>query len=389
MSRKFFIIAGEPSGDRLGAGLIAGLQELEEVSFEGIGGPMMASVDLKSRFDMSELSIMGLVEVLPKIPKLLRRVRETANAVVAAKPDALITIDSPDFCLRVAKKAREQLPELKVIHYVAPSVWAWRPERAEKMSHHVDHVLTLLPFEPPLMQAAGMSSDFVSHPVIAEPRPSKAEGQKLRGELGISGDAEIITLLPGSRKSEIARMFPMYLVAAKQISASRANAHFCVAVAPSVAREVKAAAKAADISLSLLMPDQDVATNEHRKRTLYRESKLAIATSGTVALELAAQECPMVIAYKANWATTRMVKKLAQIDTANLINILTETRVVPEFLFENANVANIKHSAISLLEGEDKHQKTALRKAMKALGKGQKNAHLLAARSVLRFLDER
>ncbi|MEM7242076.1 MAG: lipid-A-disaccharide synthase [Pseudomonadota bacterium] len=389
MSRKFFIIAGEPSGDRLGASLMSGLQQLEDVSFDGIGGPMMAAAGLQSRFPMAELSIMGLVEILPKIPKLLRRIRETAQAVVKAKPDALITIDSPDFTLRVAQKARELLPDLKVIHYVAPSVWAWRPERAEKMARHVDHVLALLPFEPPYMEAAGMSCDFVSHPVIAEPTPSPQEGRALRKELNIAAKADIITLLPGSRKSEITRMFPIYLDAARGISAKLPMTHFCVAVAPSVAKEVAAQAQAADIPLTLLMPHSESAETEARKRMLYRESALAIATSGTVALELAAQNCPMVIAYKANWATTRMVKKMAQIDTANLINILTNTRVVPEFLFENATAENIEKAALDILIGRDTAQKTALRQAMHALGKGKKEAHLWVARSVLRFLETR
>ena len=389
MSRNVFIIAGEPSGDRLGAGLITGLKQIEDITFDGVGGTMMSAAGLKSRFDMSELSVMGLVEILPKIPRLLRRVRETANAVIETQPDVLITIDSPDFCLRVAERARAQLPNLKVVHYVAPSVWAWRPERAEKMARHVDHVLSLLPFEPPLMEAAGMSSDFVGHPVVAEKTPTKKQGRDLRDALGISKEAKLITLLPGSRKSEIARMLPIYLNAARQIYLKDPSVHFCVAVAQSVVNEVTDGVKDAEIPLSLLLPKRDVDETESRKRSLYRESKLAIATSGTVALELAAQNCPMVIAYKANWATTRMVKKMAQIDTANLINILTDSRTVPEFLFEAATAENISASALDLLSSENHPQKQALKDAMIALGKGQKGTELWAARSVLRFLDQR
>lgn len=161
---KVFILAGEPSGDKLGGALMAGLSSLGTVEYQGVGGRMMQAQGLKSLFDMSDLSVMGLLEVLPRIPKLLRRVKETVAAAQAFAPDVLITIDSPDFCLRVAGKLKETNPNLKAVHYVAPSVWAWRPERAEKMAKSVDHVLALLPFEPPYMEKAGMSCDFVGHP---------------------------------------------------------------------------------------------------------------------------------------------------------------------------------------------------------------------------------
>jgi lipid-A-disaccharide synthase len=165
---RLFLIAGEPSGDLLGAALIAGLRELAPgARLEGVGGPAMAAQGFRSRFPMADLSVMGLAEVLPRLPLLLRRLRETAEAVVAAAPDALIGIDSPDFCLRVARRVRAARPGQRVMHYVAPSVWAWRPGRAAAMAEVVDHVLALLPFEPPYMEAAGMSCDFVGHPAAS------------------------------------------------------------------------------------------------------------------------------------------------------------------------------------------------------------------------------
>ncbi len=185
-----FLIAGEPSGDRLGAALMAGLKALHPgVTFAGIGGSAMAEEGLTSLFPMEELSIMGLVEVLPKYLHLKRRIRETAAAALAAAPAALITIDSPDFCLRVAALVKAAQPQRKTIHYVAPSVWAWRPGRAQKMARVIDHVLALLPFEPPYMTAAGMTCDFVGHPVVAEPVASPAEAQAFRAAHGIAEDA--------------------------------------------------------------------------------------------------------------------------------------------------------------------------------------------------------
>ena len=164
---KVFILAGEQSGDKLGGALMAGLSSLISVEFQGVGGTMMQAQGLKSLFDMHDLSVMGLIEVLPKASKLLRHVKQTVKAVQAFTPDVLITIDSPDFSLRVSRKLKKINPNLKVVHYVAPSVWAWRPERAVKMAKSVDHVLALLPFEPSYMEAAGMTCDFVGHPVVS------------------------------------------------------------------------------------------------------------------------------------------------------------------------------------------------------------------------------
>jgi lipid-A-disaccharide synthase len=384
---KLFLIAGELSGDRLGAALIDGLvsQTSGNVTFSGVGGPMMQAAGMTSLFDMSDLSVMGLVEVLPKIPMLLSRVKTTSKAVIATRPDALITIDSPDFCLRVAEKVRKVLPNLKIIHYVAPSVWAWRPERAANMAKHVDHVLALLPFEPPYMEAAGMTCDFVGHPVISEPMPSDTDIVELRNALDL-GDGPIVTVLPGSRVGEINRMGPIFEAVLGNIQSSHPNVEFILPVAASVEELVKQKTSHWSIKPKLLLNEGYTSEKvESRKRTAYKLSNAALATSGTVALELAAQNCPMVVAYRANWATTRMVKKLAQIDTANLINIVTDTRVVPEHLFENCTVDNITNSLRQLLDGNSR-QSDALAQTMIALGQGQKEAHLWAAKSVLRAI---
>jgi lipid-A-disaccharide synthase len=385
---KLFLIAGELSGDRLGGALMDGLtsETSGNVTFSGVGGPMMQAAGMNSLFDMSDLSVMGLFEILPKIPMLLSRVKITAQAVIDARPDALITIDSPDFCFRVANKVRAELPDLKVIHYVAPSVWAWRPERAEKMAKHVDHVLALLPFEPPYMRAAGMTCDFVGHPVISEPKPSTSEQAALRTELGL-GNGPIITVLPGSRVGEIKRMGPIFERVLSNIKSSYPGAQFILPVAASVENLVKQKTANWAVKPTLLLNTGYTSPQaEIRKRTAYAISDAALATSGTVALELAAQDCPMVVAYRANWATTRMVKKLAQIDTANLINIVTDTRVVPEHLFENCTVDKITQSVTDLLNGQSQ-QKEALRDTMIALGQGQKDAHLWAAKSVLNAIQ--
>ena len=177
---SFFIVAGEPSGDRLGAALMGALRTLHpDARFAGVGGALMQAQGLVSLFPMEELSVMGIIEVLPKYRALKRRIAQTSAAALAFAPNALITIDSPDFCLRVAGLVKAATPDLRTIHYVAPSVWAWRPKRSVKMARVIDHVLALLPFEPPLMQGAGMSCDFVGHPVVSEPVASADEAQAL------------------------------------------------------------------------------------------------------------------------------------------------------------------------------------------------------------------
>lgn len=201
---KVFLIAGEASGDKLGAALMSGLKQLTTPSFSGVGGPMMQAEGMDSLFPMDELSIMGLAEVLPKYLHLKRRIAQTAAAVIAARPDVLVTIDSPDFCLRVAKLVKAQ-SDIRTVHYVAPSVWAWRPGRAARMARVIDHVLALLPFEPPYMEAAGMDCDFVGHPVVAEPQATEAEAGDFRARHGI-GEAPLLLALPGSRRGEVARL---------------------------------------------------------------------------------------------------------------------------------------------------------------------------------------
>ena len=387
---KLFMIAGELSGDRLGGDLMAGLRDQDtNLEFSGVGGPSMIENGLTSLFNMNDLSVMGLAEVLPKIPKLLWRVRQTARAIIAQKPDALITIDSPDFCFRVVAMVKRALPDIPVIHYVAPSVWAWRPERAVKMAKHVDHVLALLPFEPPYMIEAGMSCDFVGHPAAFDPPKKATNIVEMKRALGARG--AVVTLLPGSRRGEIKRMMPIFELAVERILSQMPDTQFILPVASSVSRQVERAARRWAQPPKLLLPSTDVAATEARKLAAYAISDLALATSGTVALELAAADCPMVVAYQANAATTKMVKKMALIDSANLINIVTDSKAVPEFLFENCTPDQISGAVLTLLTDKkaQSDQRKALSQTMKALGRGDPKMKTAAAKSVLNFLRGR
>lgn len=371
---RFFLIAGEPSGDRLGAALMVGLKTLHpDAEFLGIGGPLMTEQGLDSLFPMGELSIMGLIEVLPKYRHLKRRIAEAAQAVLFSAPDALITIDSPDFCLRVAGLVKSARPDLRTIHYVAPSVWAWRPKRAEKMARVIDHVLALLPFEPPLMQAAGMTCDFVGHPVVAEALATPAEIAPF------AGSKPLILILPGSRKGEVTRLAPILGAVVAKIKLRHPLARVVLPTVPNVAELVT------KLSRDWAVKPQ-IITDAVAKRGAFAAADMAIAASGTVSLELAANECPMVIAYDMNRLTLAIMRQMALIDTVTLVNIVSGTRSVPEFIGPRCTPDLIADAVFDVLN-RPQRQKAAMEETMQLLGRGGTPPHLRAAQSVLAAID--
>ena len=384
---KVFVIAGEPSGDHLGAALMAGLRQLRDgVRFEGIGGPAMAGQGLESRFAMEELSIMGLAEVLPRYFALKRRIRETAQAIVEATPDVVITIDSPDFCLRVLAQARAARPRLRTVHYVAPSVWAWRPGRAARMAPLVDHVLALLPFEPPYMQAAGMSCDFVGHPITAEPVATPADAAAFRAEQGIAADVPLLLVLPGSRRGEIERLGPRFADALRRVLPRHPGARLLV---PSVAAQAgRMRALIADWPGAPILLDA-ARTPPATKRAAFRAADAALAASGTVSLELAAAEVPMLIAYDFNPLTRALMKRLALVDTVTLVNLVSESRAIPECILHDCRPDRIAPAFLRVLDdpAHRETQRAAMALTMERLGRGGEAPGLRAARSVLGFLE--
>jgi len=368
---RFYLVGGEASGDRLGAALMKGLKAevTGNIVFIGVGGPLMQAEGLESLFDMNELAIFGLLEVLPKFRHLKRRLEQVALDVLAKAPDALITVDSPGFNLRLAQRVRGGFGG-KIIHYVAPSVWAWKPGRAAKMARHVDHVLALLPFEPPYMEAAGMSCDFVGHPVVAEPPPDAAV------VAGLQQDGPLITLLPGSRKGEITRLAPIFFEVARQISGYRfiipvAGAHL---VAP-----LERMLQVSGIKAELVLPETGL------KTAYFAASDLALAASGTVSIELAAVGTPMVIGYKTNGLTAAIMRRAMLAPSFTLVNLLTDSKAVPEFEPRDCTVENLTGAMRGLLDDPAARaaQIAVGQQAVVALGRGGLDPGLRAARSVL------
>lgn len=370
---SFFLIAGEPSGDKLGAALMHGLRQLApDCTFKGIGGPLMQAEGMASLFPMEELSVMGIAEILPKYFPLKRRIAQAAAAVTAAAPSALITIDSPDFCLRVASLVKAANPHQKTIHYVAPSVWAWRPGRAAKMAWVIDHVLALLPFEPPFMTAAGMTCDFVGHPVVTDPIATVTERDTF------AAPYPLILCLPGSRKSEVTRLAPIFGQTLGLLHQSHPTLSVVLPTLSHLAPLVRDLTQSWPIQPHLILDPAE-------KRAAFANADVALAASGTVSLELAANQTPMVIAYTMHPLTWWLMQRAARIDTVTLVNLVSETRTIPEFLGPACRPAPIA-TALNATLTDSAAQKSAMSLTMQRLGQGGASPGLRAARSVIAHL---
>jgi len=378
---RVFVIAGEPSGDKLGAALMEGLKTLvPDVQFDGIGGPRMGEVGLQSRFPMEELSLMGIVEILSQYRHLKRRISETAEAIVAAKPDVLITIDAPEFSLRVAKLVKAN-SQLRCVHYVAPTVWAWRSGRAAKMARHIDQVLALFPFEPPYMQAAGMRCDFVGHPVATDLQATDDDALAFRQEYGIN-QAPLALVLPGSRRGEVARLAPIFGQALAPVLKARPDMRIVIPAAAPVEQLVREAVAEWPGAPIVVRSE-----NKAEKRAAFKAADIALAASGTVSLELAAAQTPMVIAYDMNWLSRQIIGRMLKVDTVTLVNLVSETRAVPEYIGADCVPERIAQGVLGVLEDRTA-QSAAMQVTMQRLGQGGDAPGLRAARAVLEGLSE-
>ncbi len=324
MSPHVFLVAGEESGDRLGASLIAALKRhAPGVRFSGIGGSHMAGEGVPSLFPLGDLAIIGVGAILSGLPKILRRIREAADAVIAAKPDVLVIIDSPEFTHRVARRVRAIAPHIPIVDYVCPSVWAWRPGRARAMRHYVDHVLALLPFEPAAMQRlGGPPCTFVGHPLsekVADLRPSADEARRRLS------DPPILLVLPGSRASEIRRMADVFGGAVALVAARTGPIEVIVPAIPRLADAVRAA------TASWRVPVR-VVTLAVEKDAAFRTARAALSKSGTSTLELAVAGVPMVAAYKVSLLEEMIGRAFIRVKSFILANLVLDENVVPEFL---------------------------------------------------------
>lgn len=373
---KVFAIAGEPSGDALGGPLLQWIRlERRSTVFAGVGGPAMEAQGLNSLFPMGDIAVMGFLPVIRRLPQLLDRIGRTAEACIAARPDALVIIDSPDFTHRVARRVKKQLPDLPVINYVSPTVWAWRPGRAKAMRAYVDEVLAVLPFEPAAMQRlSGPRTTYVGHPLIDQLeilRPSS-------DEQGVRDENREVLLLPGSRHSEVTRLLPPFGAAAALISARVPGVSFTLPVAPNVADVVRDIIPSWPVKPRLVF-------GEGPKQSAFRRARAALAASGTVTLELALSGVPMVAAYRVSTLEAEIVRRVIQVKSVLLPNLILDRPAVPELLQKDANPERMAAALEPLVRGgpERDRQLADLRELADRMMPGVESPGRAAARIVI------
>ena len=384
MSPHVFLVAGEESGDRLGAALISAIRERTQgkAHFSCVGGAHMAAEGVPSLFPLGDLAIVGFSSIPAMLSKILRRIREAADAVIAAKPDVLVIIDSPEFTHRVARRVRERAPNIPIVDYVCPSVWAWRPGRARAMRAYVDHVLALLPFEPKAMNdLGGPPCTFVGHPLserLVDLRPNELEA-RLR-----QADPPLVLVLPGSRTGEIRRMAPVFGSAIARVVEQYGPLEAVVPAVPRLADAVRAAVAAWPIPAR-------VTTDPDEKHEAFRTARAALTKSGTSTLELALAGVPMVAAYKVSLIEEIVGRILIHAPSAILANLVLGKNVVPEFLQRDCTADRLAAALLPLLgDTPDRRRQTEAFSQLDdimEIGKATPSAH--AASLVLEAVGSR
>jgi lipid-A-disaccharide synthase len=338
---RVVLVAGEPSGDVLGARLMAALRRAAggAIALEGIGGDQMTAQGLASRFPMAELSHMGLIELLPHLPDLLRRIGETARWLRQSPPDLLVTIDAPGFCLRLSRRLNGS--GIPILHYVAPTVWAWKPGRAASIARLCDHLLALLPFEPPYFTRHGLACTYVGHPAL-ETMMGVPDGPGFRRRHGIPAEAPAICLLPGSRAIELRLLMPAFGAAIRRLAEGHQGLRVILPTVAPVAQAAEAAAIALGVPAAVVV-------DPAAKRDAFAASDAALAASGTVAVELAVTGTPAVIAYRARPLTAAIVRRLIKVKYASLVNLLLDRAATPELIQENCRPEKLAEALDRLL----------------------------------------
>lgn len=380
-----FLIAGEPSGDALGARLMAAAKRLTggNVRFVGIGGEKMMAEGLVSLFPMAELTLFGIFELLPHLPNLIRRIDQTVAEIIRVRPDAVVGIDSPGFTVRVAKKVRAAAPAIPLIHYVAPTVWAWKPKRAAKYAAIYDHLLAVLPFEPPYFEREGLACTFVGHSVV-EGGAGKGDGAGFRNRHGIASTDRVVAVLPGSRKGEVSRLLPDFRATLERLQSSHPT---LVAVVPTVATvRDRVAAAIADWPVRTVLVEGDA-----EKYDAFAAAEAALAASGTVSLELALARLPTVIAYRLNPVTVALYRRLIRVKYVNLVNLMLDRMLVPELLQQDCRPDRLATELGRLLDDPAARQVqiNGVAEVARWLGQGDTPPSERAARTILNVVAER
>ena len=372
-----YLVAGEASGDALGARLIDALTSEVggELRLDGVGGGRMETAGLRPLFPSDDLAVMGIAEVLPGLPRILQRLGRVERSIRLARPDAVVTIDAPGFNFRLGRRLHDT--GIPLIHYVAPTVWAWKPGRARRIARFLDRLLALFPFEPPYFERVGLPTTFVGHPIVETP-PSGIE-PGFRAAQGVDTDAPILLILPGSRTGEVSRLGPLFAQTAKLLLARLDRLRIVVAAASGRSEQIAGAFR--DLPVIVAVDDAD-------KKAWYAAADVALAASGSVTLELAHEQTAMVVAYRMAPMTWEIVRRMVSIDSATVINLMHGSNVIPEFLQNNCRPEQLASAVEHLFRCREarERQVEATSALIRTLRSGDQPPSRQAARAILATL---
>lgn len=362
---KIYLVTGEPSGDLLACRLMRALKTQEDVDFFGVGGESMQAEGMQTLFPISDLAVMGIFEVIPHLPKILGRIRQTLDDIEAKKPDIVITVDSWSFSKQIHLGMIKRKIHIPHIHYVAPQVWAWKGKRADQIKKWVDHLLMLLPFEKKFFEKKGVSFTYVGHPVT-EGGADKGNAKRFITMHNLSQKDFILTILPGSRKTEIKYLLPIFEQVVSEMAKKYKNLRVVLPTVETVKDKIEPIVSKWKVPVMIV-------TGELARYDAFAASNLALAASGTVSLELAMAGVPHIIAYKMNWLTGQLAKVILKrkIRFVNLINILADEEIIPECLQDDCNFEKIMLQLEKVAAEDGKSQVVQAQKVMQQLGAGQ------------------
>jgi lipid-A-disaccharide synthase len=341
--KKIFVLTGEPSGDKLASKVIANLKSSNpDIDYLSVGGEYLKALGIKSLYDLNEVTYLGFTKVLLNIFKIKKKINETVNKIIEFNPDILFTVDSPDFTLRVAEKVKKLKSNIKTIHYVAPQVWVWREDRVKKLKNFLDHILLLFPFEKQYFEKENISCTFVGHPLLEDNEKNKIDIKNV-----INEDKKFISIFSGSRTSEINVLTPILLKFIIMVKEKYNDIHFIFHTTNEHRETLKNLISKEDIK------NCDVISDEKIKSYILKKSTFAVAKSGTISLEICNANVPSIIIYKINFINFFIVKMLAKVKFANIINIAANKEIIPELLQEKCNAKNIFNKVDEFLTNPD------------------------------------
>ncbi len=341
--KKIFILTGEPSGDKLASTVISKLQkDQNDIEYLSVGGSNLKKIGIKSIFELKEITYLGFTSVLFNIFKIKKRINQTVDEILKFNPDILFSVDSPDFTLRVAEVVKKRNPKIKTIHYVAPQVWIWRKNRVKKMKNFIDHILLLFDFERKYFDAENIRNTFVGHPLIEDINTNKTDINNL-----ISKNKKIISIFPGSRKSETQVLLPILIEFINMMNAQDVNYSFVFHTTDENKEHI------VDYVKDKNLKNIDIISDENMKKQLLLKSIFAICKSGTVSLQVCNSNIPSIIIYKLSFINFMIFKLLVNVKFANIINIINNKEIIPELLQNECNPKEIYNSVRYILKNPD------------------------------------